>query len=164
MYEGGEGIPLHLYMIEVMEAVLSKLAVLNISDYLDRSLLAPIAKPGDLFFVQGAHSFKKLTGHSTGPNQTTSGMRRANHVEVSFTFDRWEATSGSAHNMWLHGHQDAASLVRVNRVARAEGKLKLVGTVIGIAIAFEGLKTREYATFPYRRGVTFDGSDEEVLD
>ena len=165
LYEGGEGIPLHLYMIEVMEAVLSSVAVLNISDYLDRSLLSPIARRGDLLFVQGAHSFRKLNRRSTGPNQTTSGVRRANHVEVSFTFDRWEATSGSAHNMWLHGHQDAASLVRLNRVEHAEGKLKLVGTVIGIAIAFEGLKTREYATFPYRRGVTFDeGEEEEEFD
>jgi hypothetical protein len=144
MYEGGEGVSLYLYTREVMHAVLEHVTVLNISDYLDRGLLLPVVKPGDFIFVQGAHNFRRIDKKSTGSHQTSEGKRRANHVEVAFTFDRWEATSSSAHGLWLRGRQSVASLVRIARVEHSADKLHLTGTVIGIALAFESLKLRDY--------------------
>jgi len=164
MYSGSEGMILYDYVREIMERVLSGLTVLNISDCLDRVVLMPLLKPADFVFVQGAHWFASSSGQERGRHQTYVGTRRANHVEVTFTFDRWEATSVSAWG-WLRGRRDAASVLRVVNVGRLDGKLHLQCTVIGISAAAAGLKQREYASFPYRRWVTrTDETEEEAED
>lgn len=150
MYSGYEGLDLYGYVREVMEAVLENLpAVFNISDFLDRSIALSILKPGDFIFVQGAHVFSGK--RQNGKGQLCTGKRRANNVEVSYIFDRWEATSLSAWGGWLSGRHDAASLVRVVSVQKVGKILHVESTVIAISSSFEGMKKREYANLPYRR-------------
>lgn len=162
MYSGAEGMILYGYVREIMNAVLERLTVLNISDYLDRGVLAPVLKAGDFIFVQGAHTFKAIDRRRRGRGQTRHGVRKANHVEVSFTFDRWEATSGSAWGSWLSRRQEAASILRIVNVQKVDDTLLVEGTAIGIAFALEGLKEREYASFPYRSGVfVYDEADDD---
>jgi hypothetical protein len=164
MYAGGEGMVLYDYVRQVMLKVLSGLTVLNISDYLDRGVLVPVLKPGDFVFVQGAHVFASFCDRHRGRNQRYQGTRRANHVEITFTFDRWEATSQSAWG-WLSRRRDAASVLRVVHVETLDSKLHLECTVIGISAAAAGLKQREYASFPYRPGVVrVDDPEEEAED
>jgi hypothetical protein len=145
MYNDGEGLRLYFYVREVMHAVLEHLTVFNISDYLDRGVLLPVIKSGDFIWIQGAHNFRRIDRRDSGPGQTSEGKRRANHVEVKFTFDRWEATSNSAFSLWLCRRQNVASLLRVGGVEQANGQLRLSGTVVGIALAFENLKLRDYS-------------------
>lgn len=159
MYSGGDGMSLYAYVREVMNAVLNKLTVFNISDYLDKSCLAPTVKPNDFIYIQGAHNFSSLNKADAGRNQTRSGIRKANHVKVSFTFDGWEATSNSAWSSWLSGRHDAGSLVRVVDVNKVDGILQITGTVLGICCALEGLKVREYAASLYRSGVHLSDDD-----
>lgn len=162
MYSGMEGINLYLYVRDVMHAVLDHLTVFNASDYLDRSVIDSVLSPGDFVFVQGAHNFSHAEGRDDGWNQSARGVRRANHVEFRYTFDRWEATSHSAWCTWLRGRQEAASLLRVADVIRGDKGVSVTGTVFGICMALQGLKEREYASAPYRRGVyAYDKEDEE---
>jgi hypothetical protein len=66
---------------------------------------------------------------------------------------------------WLNGWREAASILRIVNVCRLKGKLQLECTVIGISAAAVGLKQREYASFPYRRGIMrVDDAEEEVED
>jgi hypothetical protein len=132
-----------------MHAVLEHLTVFNISDYLDRGVLLPVIKSGDCIFIQGAHNLHRIDGRGSGPSQTSEGKRRANHVEIRFTFDQWEATSNSAFGRWLRRRQSVASLVRVGGIEHPDGQLRLTGTAIGIALDFEYLKSRDY--LPIRR-------------
>lgn len=162
MYSGGDGMRLYAYVREVMNAVLSKLTVFNISDSLDKSRLAPTLKAGDIIYTQGAHNFSALTKAVAGRDQTRSGIRKANHVSVRFTFDGWEATSNSAWSCWLSGRHDAGSLVRVVDVSKVDGILQITGTVLGICCALEGLKVREYAATLYRSGVHLNGDDDSI--
>ena len=162
MYSGGEGMVLYEYVREATNAVLEQLTILNISDYLDRGVLAPVLNPGDIVFVQGAHTFTALSDHRSGRDQTCRGTRKANRVEVSFTFDRWEATSNSAFSCWLSGRQEAGSVVRIAKAQNVNGTLRIEGTALGICMALQGLKQREYSAFPYRRGViVFDDADDD---
>jgi len=144
MYDGGDGIPLYLYVRDVLHAVLERLTVFNISDYLDRGLLLPLLKKGDFILLQGAHTFRRLDKAAQGATQPAEGERRVNHVDVRYFFNLWEATSSSAHGLWLRGHKSATSLIRLGKVESAPGKLTLTGTVIGIAQEFGRLKTRDY--------------------
>jgi hypothetical protein len=164
MYEGGEGMALYDYVRAVMEKVLAHLTILNISDYLDRGVLVPVLKPGDFVFVQGSHTFASEGNRREGRGQRYIGTRRANHVELAFNFDRWEATSVSAWG-WLSRRRQAASISRIVNVLRLKHKLLLECSVLGISAAAAGLKEREYASLPYRPGVTrVDVEDDEDYD
>lgn len=99
--------------------------------------------------------------------QAVRARRSANRVEITFDFDRREATSNSAWTGWLRGAQDIGSLVQVKTLRRGdEGKLHIIGTVIGMRNAMEGLKTRTYETGLYKAGLIrpFGGWDDEESD
>lgn len=147
-YEGPKIIHRYLYTSEILNRVISRLTIVNVSDWLERGILGFALVPGDFIFVQGAHTFSPLTSKKdgTGPGQMCRGYRTANHVEIAFTFDRWEATSSSAKSEWLSGTKNQGSLIHVKNLARENGKLLVTGTVLGICSNFGNLKTREYAT------------------
>ncbi|MPS37011.1 MAG: HNH endonuclease [Stenotrophomonas sp.] len=171
-YEGPKIINRYLYASEVLSRVISMLAIVNVSDWLERGVLGFALVPGDFIFVQGAHTFSPLTNKKdgTGPGQVFRGYRTANHVEIAFTFDRWEATSSSAKNEWLSGTKNQGSLIHVKDMSRKNGKLLITGTVLGICSNFGNLKTREYATIQlvsgevHRKYVHSEEDDDEDSD
>tara|TARA_R110002074_G_scaffold387537_1_gene569734 strand:- start:549 stop:1631 length:1083 start_codon:yes stop_codon:yes gene_type:complete len=147
MYQGPQNLHRLFYVSEVLNAVVQKLPIINISDYLDTGVLGFAIVPGDFIFVQGAHVFSPTTNKKDGKGrgQICEGVRRANSVEVRFTFDRWEASSSSAKTSWLVGTRNQGSLVHVKDLSRDDGLLVVSGTVLGICSNLGDLKTREYA-------------------
>lgn len=163
MYDDGDGITLYFYVRDVLHATLGTLTGLNISDMLDKGVLNTVVSPGDFIVLQGAYTFAS-NDVSSGRGQITTGHRSANHVEVEFTFDRWEATSTSAWARWLKGQTSAAALIRVVKVTPEKARLRIEGTVLAISQELHGLKTREYASMPYRQGVWLVDDDDGDLD
>lgn len=143
-YQGGDGNVLYAYVRELLETVLSRSTVFNISDDLDRGFLGRVVQPGDIVLVQGRHLFKQLSARQSGPGQASSVRRQANGVRVSFTIDRWEAVATSAWASWLRGAQNAASIVRIVTVDRQAGHLHLACTGLAMGFALQGLSNRSY--------------------
>ncbi|RWM46057.1 HNH endonuclease signature motif containing protein [Mesorhizobium sp.] len=147
MYQGSDILARYFYVSEVLSLVIKNLPIINISDYLDKGVLSFALAPGDFIFVQGAHTFSPTTQKKNGKGrgQICRGVRKANNVEVRFTFDRWEATSSSAKSEWLTGTKNQGSLIHVKDLSRDEGRLVVTGTVLGICSNFGDLKRRDYA-------------------
>lgn len=145
IYHGGSGQLLYAYMRDVLHAVMQRLTIINMSDYLDPVSPLPLLAPGDFLFVQGAHTFKKQSDLGCGPGQLSSGIRQANGVSIKYVFDRWEATSTSAWGLWLLGRQSVGSLVHVKSLEREDGQIVIQGTVLGISNGHTSLKVRDYA-------------------
>jgi hypothetical protein len=145
LYEGGLGQHLYRYMRHVLEAVLSRAAVFNISDDLDPGFLSRVVTPGDILVVTGKHYFKSRARASEGPGQASEVRREANRVRVSFLLDRWEAVSSSAWALWLTGAKRASSIVRVGSVEREGSRLHLLCTGLAMGGELHGLSTRSYA-------------------
>ncbi|MCD9295378.1 HNH endonuclease [Bradyrhizobium diazoefficiens] len=165
MYDGGDGQALYTYVRSVLHASLEKLTVANISNDLERGALSALLSVGDFILVQGSHTFSPRGLSHRRPGQTTDGVRKANQVIVEFTFDRWEATSNSAHGRWLSGRVDVTTIIRVSTISRTtSGKMRIQGTVFAVALGFSGFKTREYSTYPYRYGVRAISEDDEEDD
>lgn len=162
MYSGGEGMTMYRYVHSVFEAALKQIAVRNFSDFLDRGVAFGVLQAGDFILVHGAHIFRIEEDRKAGPGQTMLGRRRANRVDVRFTFDRWEATSSSAWGDWLLGRQSAASLVQVKHVFREEGDVVIAGTVFAIGHFLKGLQHRSYS--PRYSGFMVDDPDDEDHD
>ena len=162
MYQGSEGMALYAYVRTILHAVMERLTIRNISDHLDISVLEPLLKRGDFIFVQGAHQFSRKNAVKDRINQLSWGCRKANGVEVKFTFDLWEATSCSAHG-YLRGRSTVGCLVRVVDLARIDGVFTITGSVLAIAAAFNGLQQREYGG-PFSKGLIKWSTDESDFD
>jgi hypothetical protein len=59
-------------------------------------------------------------------------------------FDLCEATSVSAWSIWLRGHGNVGSLLRIQRLSRVGDKLHIECTVLAIRNAAQDLKHRMY--------------------
>jgi hypothetical protein len=160
MYQGGDGIRLYAYVREVLEAVLARTAVFNISDVLDPGFLSRIVSVGDIILVEGKHYFRSVSKVREGPGQASEVRREANNVRVHFTVDRWEAVATSAWAVWLAGSKPAASLVRVQSIEREGGKLHLHCTGLAIGSTLQGLSTRSYLFATWKEA---DDDDEDEL-
>jgi hypothetical protein len=137
MYADSDRTQLYRYMKASLYALLEKTTVRNISDDLDRGVLNVLLVPGDLIYVQGLHTFTEIRP-APGNGQPVRGTRSANKVEVSFVFDRREATSASAWLEWLHGNHGVGSLIQVKQLERSNGRLHVSGTVVAMRTALEG--------------------------
>lgn len=144
LYEGGDGIILYAYVRGIVEAVLSRTAVFNISDDLDPGFLGGVVSPGDIVLVEGKHYFKSLAKVEKGPGQASEVRREANNVRVTFTVDRWEAVANSSWSGWLTGAKAASSIVRIGSVERDGSKLLLRSTGLAIGSPLRGLSKRSY--------------------
>lgn len=166
IYDGSHRMALYRYAKAMLYELLNCTAIRNISDDLDRGPLKAAVLPGDLIYVQGRHIFKDIL-QAPANMQAVRARRSANCVEITFDFDRREATSNSAWTIWLRGAQDVGSVVQVKTLKRGDGgKLHIVGTVIGMRNALEGLKTRTYEARLYKAGLIrpFGGWDDEESD
>lgn len=162
MYDGAEGQSLYHYVRSVLEEVLERIRVINFSDLLDRSTVHTLLAPCDFLLVQGAHTFKGLTDRKKGQGEAMQGSRRANNVELRYSFDRWEATSMSAWSTWLAGRQSVASLVQVKDIQREDGDAVIAATVIAISNGHHKLQHRNYSP-RYGRYMFYD-DDEDLED
>ncbi|MDX5985059.1 HNH endonuclease signature motif containing protein [Sphingomonas echinoides] len=163
MYDGAEGQTLYHYVRGVLEEVLKRIRVVNFSDLLDRSNVHALLAAGDFLLVQGAHTFKGLTDRKKGQGEAMQGSRRANNVELRYSFDRWEATSMSAWSTWLAGRQSVASLVQVKDIQREDGDAVIAATVIAISNGHHKLQHRNYSP-RYGRYMFYNYDEDEADD
>lgn len=131
-------------MVQLLQAVVSKAPIFDISNDLDRSVLKGVVSQGDLLLVRGRHFFRKIKFHDSGPGQNSEVRRAVNGVEVSFLIDRWEAVANSSWGGWLLGTQNASSLVRVVAVENEGEKLLIKCTGVAIGGQMPGIETRSY--------------------
>ncbi|WP_081076534.1 HNH endonuclease signature motif containing protein [Burkholderia cepacia] len=162
-YSGPDAMLRYWYAKDLFLKVLDRLSVTNISDRLDRSDLGNSVLRNDIVYVEGAYYFKQLNNVTAGPNQLVRGTRSANSVQFVFTFDRWYATSSSAHSVWLTGRHAVGCFCRVGDVSRERGKMIIECTVLGICAELPAQKSRSYlsSSVPLR-GAQPTADDEEL--
>lgn len=162
MYSGTSGLILHRYMTSMLKITMGHARVKNISDDLDRGTLKLLIAEGELIFIQGSYTFSNLPSKGSGED-SVSGRRHVNDIEITFVFNRNEGTSGSARNNWLRGTQNLGCLLRVNCLRRdLKGSLKIETTVLAIRSAHQELKSRDYEIGLLRSGlIGRDPEDDE---
>lgn len=163
MYAGLNRTQLYWYMKEMLYALPDRAFLRNISNDLDRGLLRSVVIAGDLVYLQGSHIFSDVRAPSSDV-QLVTGCRSANKVEVTFVFDRREATSTSAWTSWLRGTHAVGSLIQVKNVERTGDHLHISGTVIAMRTALQELKTRTYESGLYRSGLLGAQATDDELD
>lgn len=157
------------YASDLFLSVLDCVSIENVSDRFDRGDVGNTIVQNDLIYVEGAHTFRHLNNLAAGAGQEIQGTRSANSVRVVYTFDRWYATSSSAHSQWLSGRTVVGSFCRVGGISREDGDIVIKCTVLAICTELPEQRSRSYISkslFPHIRSLndTEDGLMDEELD
>ena len=91
-----DGVILHEYMSELMQKIISKIKITDVSQMLTRRELRMSAPVCSTIFCQGAFYFKNLSKKYNGFCQWREAYRKVGDVRIDFGFDAWEATSSSS--------------------------------------------------------------------
>jgi hypothetical protein len=157
------------YARDLFLRVLDCVSIENVSDRFDRGDIGNTIVQNDLIYVEGAHTFRHLNNLTAGAGQEVQGTRSANSVRIVYTFDRWYATSSSAHSLWLSGRHVVGSFCRVGGISREDGDVVIKCTVLAICTELPEQRSRSYVSeslFPHIRSLndTEDGLMDEELD
>lgn len=157
------------YAKDLFLRVLDCVSIENVSDRFDRGDIGNTIVQNDLIYVEGAHTFRHLNNLTAGAGQEVQGTRSANSVRIVYTFDRWYATSSSAHSLWLSGRTVVGSFCRVGGISREDGDVVIKCTVLAICAELPEQRSRSYVSkslFPHIRSLNDaeDGLLAEELD
>lgn len=157
------------YARDLFLRVLDCVSIENVSDRFDRGDIGNTIVQNDLIYVEGAHTFRHLNNLTAGAGQEVQGTRSANSVRIVYMFDRWYATSSSAHSLWLSGRHVVGSFCRVGGISREDGDVVIKCTVLAICTELPEQRNRSYVSeslFPHIRSLndTEDGLMDEELD
>jgi hypothetical protein len=100
-----EGRMLYAYTTEMLEAIVQRLGVVDISSARSYTDIRSLADDGSLVFVQAPFYFRKESKIAAGVGQTRAGYTKLGGVKIQFVFDAWESTSLSAHSDRLSGRK-----------------------------------------------------------
>jgi hypothetical protein len=111
LYEFGEGMFLYSYTSKLLEAVIQRIGVIDISGF-SPAEMHELIEDGTMIFLQGRLYFKKESKGNEGAGQTRRVHGTIGGVKISGTFDGWECTSSSSKNDRPRGMK-VASLVGI---------------------------------------------------
>jgi hypothetical protein len=137
LYHLGEGRHLYTYTSELLEAVIEKLGVIDVSVY-SREELRTALEDGMLVFFQGPVYFRRERRNRTeGIGQTRKAYTKTTALELDFSFDAWECTSTSSWGNRLSGRR-VASIVGVVSGRQVRGDRVFIQlSCLGIGTFFE---------------------------
>jgi hypothetical protein len=161
MYADADRHALFDYVSEMFFSVIKHTGVLNISDYLDRSLIAPQILIGDIILVQGLHTFSPVKPRIKGAD-VSEAWRSANGIKISSIINLADATSTSAWCTWLRGQKNVAAIIKVREISRENGEVTIQGTALAIRDQDDDLKKRNYLSRFAR--AKFNASSNEKIN
>lgn len=153
------------YARDLFLRVLDCVSIENVSDRFDRGDIGNTIVQNDLIYVAGAHTFRHLNHLTAGAGQEVQGTRSANSVRIVYTFDRWYATSTSAHSLWLTGRNVVGSFCRVGGISREGGDVVIKCTVLAICTELPEQRSRSYVSaslFSHIRSL--NDAEDELMD
>lgn len=134
------------YARDLFLHVLDSVSIENVSDRFDRGDIGNTIIQNDLIYVEGVHTFRYLNNLTAGAGQEVQGTRSANSVRIVYTFDRWYATSSSAHSLWLSGRHVVGSFCRIGGIFREDGDVVIKCTVLAICTELPEQRSRSYVS------------------
>lgn len=134
--EGEAIIDLYRYLKSLMDALLLKMSLTDLTNALDKQSLRALAHAGDFIFFQGPCYFKSTTKMKRGPGQWRRLLRRIGNVRIEGGFDAWEATSTSCWSDRLCGRKVSNVLGVVETTEERDGVLTVRISCLAIGSYF----------------------------
>jgi hypothetical protein len=128
---------LSTYHRHTLEAILSRMAVLDVSGCWHRHLLLSLLAPGIMVLCERHFHFKKLNKAATG-RQPRRCYTRSADVELTMDIDAWESTSGSARRMHLVKRADSTTICMIRSLQDTGTKLLIQATCLAIGTRMFG--------------------------
>lgn len=136
LYDCGEGTTLYFYTTNILEQLLPKLPVIDITDKWTTGELKKLLSPGKFICLRGAYYYKSISKVNRGRNRIKQGYRRKSKIRVDFQFDAWEATSSTSDSCHLSGRKSSMAILLIKSVSQKEGWLKIHTSCLAIGSGF----------------------------
>lgn len=144
LYDLAEGRDLYAYTSKILELVIERLGVVDVSS-LNRVQVEAIAEDGALVFYQGPFYFRREPNDPRkGAGQLRRSYMKNTALEIDFSFDAWECTSTSSWGNRLSGRK-VASVVGIvsGRELRAR-RVLLQLSCLAVGTSFERIHWGEW--------------------
>jgi hypothetical protein len=149
LYDLWEGMQLHFYVSSILEELITKLSIIDITKQWNKSKLKSLLEPGTFVSLTSAFYFKS-SAKSKGTNQSRRCYRRARGIWLDFTFDAWECTSTSSWGSHLRGHNIVTVICLAKSLLEKEKKLVIGASGLAIGAYFNeigGASNSEYGHY-----------------
>lgn len=136
LYDCGDGSTLYFYISDILEKVLNKLMITDITEQWKSSSLRTVIQPNMFISLRGAFYFKALASTDTGRNQRRLGYRQKSKIRLLFEFDAWETTSSSSKNCHLRGHASSLCIALVKSITKEKDWLIINSSCLCLGSGF----------------------------
>ena len=136
LYDCGEGTTLYCYTSSILEQLLRRIPVIDITHRWSISELKTLLSPGKFICLRGAYYYKSISDVGRGRNRIKHGYRRKSKIRVDFQFDAWEATSCTSDACHLSGRKSSMAILLVKSVSVKNEWLNITATCLAIGSGF----------------------------
>jgi HNH endonuclease len=149
------------FYAQLLRTILDRTAWLYITDEMwDRTHINGLLSIGKILVVKAGFYFGSIASKSSGPGQIRRGLRRKNHIHLSFLFDAWESASTSSWADHLSGHRVVTSVCAVRSITRSGEDMDINATCLALGSGFGPDR------WPYNplRSISEETDDHECSD
>ncbi|MGR5428282.1 HNH endonuclease signature motif containing protein [Vibrio harveyi] len=146
LYDCGEGTTLYFYTSSILERLLQRLPIFDVTEKWTVTELKTLLSPGKFICLRGAFYYKNISTVNRGRNRMRHGYRRKSKIRVDFQFDAWEATSSTSDSCHLSGRKSSLAILLVKSISKKEGWLNIQCSCLAIGSGFSEESSDVYWT------------------
>jgi hypothetical protein len=154
LYDFGGGTMLYLYTKILLEQVVSRLAIVDITERLNKTEIKSLVKPGIFISCQGAFDFKS-SKNQEGRNQIRQCFRKSNNIMINYQIDAWESTSSSSKNDSIYGHKVVTCICFVRDISEIDSILTINASCLSIGSDFRRIIRPFTPTIAYKPEIDY---------
>jgi hypothetical protein len=109
------------YLRQIVEAIIEKTAIIDITNNLNRGEIKALVKPGVFISAQLGFYFREEEIYKEFESQRKTAYYRGNKVRIHFSFNAWECTSSSGRFDHMTAKKIITPILFVNSVIEQDG-------------------------------------------
>jgi hypothetical protein len=140
----GSGIYYMHYLKTIIERIVEKLPLIDLTNNLSISFIKSIVNPGSIITAQLGFYFSDIDKFERSQQQLRKAHYKGNSIKIEFVFNAWECTSSSGRFDALSGHKVAVPILFVRSVLEdEENNLVISGSCLAIGTWFENHRQKD---------------------
>ena len=134
---GPSQIQLTYYLKEIVESIVRKIPIIDITNQLNKNYIKALVKPGVFISAQLGFYFREEEPYQDYGSQRKTAYYRGNKIKISFSFDAWECTSSSGRFDHMTSKKIITPILYVKSVIEENGWLNISTSCIAAGSYFD---------------------------
>jgi hypothetical protein len=145
MSDFGMGINYNYYLKSVIEFLIERIPLVDITNRLNVLSIKSLIRPGVFMTAQLGYYFSDIDAFEKSKRQLRKGYYKGNSISIQFVFDAWECTSSSGRFDALTGHRIAVPILFVKSVIEEKGLITINCSCLALGTWFDNHRDKDWA-------------------